>query len=386
MAGTDFAQIVVQAPAGVNLAPATQVVDAIGIPCLLYNTSTTVTVYLTRDNAYTSLDTGSLNVTPLGPLQSVVFEGDIDVFAVVGPGQSATVNCYPDASNFTPYTIITPLAQQGGLPPAGSAFNVPAAGTVNITTLADVSLYSAYDISIYAFCTQQGVTGASLTMPVTFTWYDDLVSGVSVYTEEWDVWVSTNNGSGVYPKGTAFGTGPMHGRYLTVSVAELGGAEPITIQYVNIFASNRSVTRSNWRQAPGAMASNGITFWTTGVGPDDNLTINNVLGTVSAGSVPAASTVWFPFGLYSGQVWWRFQAGAALANDACLDLCDPRIIQSGSISPGTGGQVVLNNIGTATNETEVQLLLPRCPAYIVFHNSSASAVGIQMGLFAQEVS
>ncbi len=243
MTASSFSQITVTAPKG-SVAPATQIVDATGLDVLVYNTDTTNTVWLSENNYTSTADVGSNNVTPLGPQESVVFNGKLPVFAVCASGVTVVLNLYPSATNFTPFTQVTSL-YSSLTPPAGTTFplTIAANGSFTPINLVDVSLYQSYDIGLLAIDASQATSGHALAFNVTLTWYDDLVSGVPVFRESWNPWVLQTQGStpGI------IGSGPMHGRYMTIVISNQTGF-PFNLNFFNLFGSNRNVQLSDWRQ------------------------------------------------------------------------------------------------------------------------------------------
>jgi hypothetical protein len=410
--------------------PATLITDADGTSALITNTSSSVTCYIGDTNA---IEAGDLTRTvALAPGGAMNVDGSAAKYGICPAGQVAPLAVILGAISFNPGTLTiqgnvqatvagtvdvsgstvdlaggttidvagnVDVVGSGGFFPTGNtstiaqqgtysgatAFTVAAGATHNIVSLVDVSNFSTYEISIEAYDTNQGVTGHDLTIPVTFSWYDDTNSGIPVYVEEWDIWIGNTAGSVNPGSGAAFGCGPMHGHYMTVSVSEVGGVGGYTVQFVNIYGSNRVLTRSNWRQAPPQMSSSGITFGAVIAGAE-NYTINNILFSMSNASIANGSLLWFPCGLYSGFVWWAYQPQQALGNDICLCVADPRLLQSGGIVAGSAATAILTNDPvTAGTQTQKQLMLPRCPVYFVVRNNTGSAASLSATLVAQEV-
>jgi hypothetical protein len=352
-----FNQVTVSSPAGVA-APATQLVEASGLDVLVFNTSTTVTVYLSAVNSALSSDAGTPVVSPLGPQQSIVFNGNLDVFAVVAPNLTAVLNLYPSATNYTPFVSVTTLFSflSGG----GSFITAPAGTTITLLNMADVSLYASYDLSM-ALLGIQNVVGAALCARVTLSWYDDLVSGIPVFQEIWNPWVVTSI-PGMPPQGI-IGSGPMHGKYFSISITN-PGTQTINVFYVNIFGSPRPVPLSDWRQFLNNSVQDAVLHNLTNTAIDFD---NSLADTQGPANLLANTSYLLPFGLYSGPVTYSLQLGAGIVVTR-LNIIDVggnfNVVTSGNVNPAVGN---LLSPGTAAGEQlEGQILLPRsgCALYV----------------------
>lgn len=82
---------------------ATQVVFSGGGAVLLENMDPANTVYLGSDSGIQSTD--NQGIAPLGPYSSIMFLGDVDVWAVTSAAISVNVVIYPDSNTFNPSPI-----------------------------------------------------------------------------------------------------------------------------------------------------------------------------------------------------------------------------------------------------------------------------------------
>lgn len=373
MVASSFDTTLVSAPAGAQ-ALATQLVEAGQGSVLLYNQDPTNSVLLGDDNAVLANDQSG--VAPLGPKSSIVFDGSKDVFATVAPGATANVASYPSALQFTQATIITPLAQIGSLTGSPAGTVVPGTPFVAMS-LVDVSGYASYDLNAYAFSQSPGSVNANVVMQIQLQWFDDLVSGISVFEEDWWVWV----GRAAPTVNTLAGCGPMHGRYMTVNVFPVITATfNLTLQYINIFGSNRTVPYSDWRQN-GAQVNPQSNTITEQAGGGDSF--DNILASISNETLTASQLVFIPCGLYSGPVYYRFQCNTA------APLHDPTIVNmagqvSGGLGAGTGTVGVLVNFTQDTLEHEGTLLLPRAPCAFIIQGATSGTSNYSFQLIAQQ--
>jgi len=376
MVASIFSQTTVGAPSGVQ-ALATQLVAAGQGSVLVYNTDAINSVFLGDTNSI--LATDQSNVVPLGPQGSIIFNGDIDVFACTTAGISVVVDLFPDASNFTPSIGVTPLVQDGTI--SGAPFgNVTAGSPLSILTLTPVSQYQSYDLNMFGFAVTPGVASSPIAYMVQLQWYDDLVSGVPVFEEDWWLYAGRNN---IDQAATMAGCGPMHGRFLSVTIQiPAASASALTIQYINIFGSPRTVPYSDWRQ-------NGLA-----VDPQiQNLTIvpnpalllsatafdnelANCIVTLSANEL-----AFVPLGLYAGPVFYRFVPSVAAANDPVFVSLEN--VVSGALTGGVGNPGIIVNVPTGTAEVEGNTILPRAPVIFIIR-APAAGMSFDLQVIAQQ--
>lgn len=386
MAASTFSVITVGSPQpGQVMAQATQIVEAGGPSVLVVNTSTTKTVYLSQDNYVTVADAQAPVITPLGPGGSVTFDGSLNVYAVTAPGVVVNLNLYPSAVNFTASTVVTPLSS-GGSQSGTPAFTVPLNSTVTVVNLVDVTAFSSYDLTFGAFVANQNSLGAAMTARIVLTWYD--APGVPCYTEAWEPWVANNT---LVNLGTAFpntwGSGPMHGTLLSVTIQNQGDTA-MTVQYFNVFASPRQADKSVWRQDPsGAMGvapAGSYVFqpaWST-------LAMNfssaeNLLAQIDDEAVNASAKWFYPFGMWSGPVWIRYNQSGTFANQSVIISgvgLIGGILQPGAACPG----IVAALANTTGLEQEVLVNAPHAPLALVITAPATSPPTFSLIAIAKE--
>jgi hypothetical protein len=360
MPASTFNEVTVSSPAGVA-APATQLVIAGGPDVLVFNTSTTVTVFLSQTNDALPSDAGTSRVSPLGPQQSIVFDGTLSVYAVVAAGLTAVVNLYPSATNYTPFNGVTSLFSAGTATGGGFTTIPGLGGSITPLNLVDVSLFNSYDLSMAVVGNPQNVVGNALAFRVTLTWYDDLTSNLAVFSEIWNPWVVTGYPA-TNPRGI-IGDGPMHGKYFTMTITNLG-ANTVTVQYLNVFGSPRNLQVSDWRQYLNNEVSDAVLapMFNGAIGFD-----NNLADTQGSFAAVANTTYLMPFCLYAGPVAWSLELGPGIVVTAAnvMDIGGNYAqIMSGTVTLGVG-----NMIGfpfTASEQINGQIILPRsaCALYL----------------------
>src|ERR1700685_4249545 len=129
--------------------------------------------------------------------------------------------------------------------PGGGATIPASGGTSKPVTLVDVSQYNSYDLSAAFVDTAQATAGHALTVQIQVAFYDDLVSGIPIYQEDWYPWVVSQTPTPGLQG--LIGCGPMHGHYMSIVITN-NGAGAVTIPYFNLFGSPRNVQQSDWRQ------------------------------------------------------------------------------------------------------------------------------------------
>lgn len=365
---SDFAQVTVGGPAG-TIAPATVLVNGNGQDVLLYNTDTSNAVYLTANNSYMSGDAGSLNVTPLGPLQSVVFNGELDVYGVCAIGTSAVVNVYPSATNYTPYAAATTLFDTG--PPNGSPyFTIPAFSSKTIFS-GDVTLWNSYDLTLYAYGTP-GNTGSAQALSLTFRWFDKQISP-PVFEEVWYTYIANQAPNLVDPEtlDSLAANGPLHGKFMTLTVTN-SGTTPINIGWFSLYASPRTVPYSDWRQNPASLGNLALKGLTSEEGP--YFGFENVLASQPGVTFGAVGPAFIPLPLYSGPVAINWQVStAALLNMATLVALTTQ--QGGDLIAGTACPGVIDSLSNTVNQQDRHITnFPRCPVILIINPAATSSI------------
>jgi hypothetical protein len=275
---------------------------------------------------------------------------------------------------------IIPLFQGGSITGASSALVIPP-GLTTVLNKVNVSQFESYDLNTYVFTNTPGVNTAIVSL-INLVWYDDLTSNMPVFEEDWWIWngrVAQDFTNTITPQ---VASGPMHGRYLTVIYNNTGVGSNITVQFLNIFGSNRNVQQSDWRQNADLInpQSNGITALSSSVAAQSGY--ENCLGVLNNFPITAASTQFLPLCLYAGPVWIRFQS-PTVAPGANVVICTVVGDISGDITVGTANKNVIANITADTAEHELQVIFPRAPCFMAIkggasnHSFSFIAIGQQ---------
>jgi hypothetical protein len=276
---------------------------------------------------------------------------------------------------------IVPLFQGGSITGATNAL-VIAPGLATVLNKVNISQFESYDLNMFVFTNTAGANTAIVTL-VNLIWYDDLTSNMPVFEEDWWIWNGRNSIDFTNTITPQVASGPMHGRYLTVIINNTGVGSNITVQFLNIFGSNRNVQQSDWRQNADLInpQSSGITALASSVAAQSGY--ENVLGVLNNfGPIGIASTQFLPLCLYAGPVWIRFQSPTT-APGANVVICSTVGDISGDITVGTANKNVIANIPADTAEHELQVIFPRAPCFMaikggtVAHNFSFLAIGQQ---------
>jgi hypothetical protein len=371
-----FNTIKVTSPAGVQ-ALGTQIVTRGQGSVLINNNDASNSVILSESNSLFSAD--QTGIAPLGPKSSMVFDGTKDVYASTMPGVTVTLYAYPSAISFTESQVINSLFTQGAVSGAPSGIFIPAGSAQQIITMVDVSGYSSYDLSVFFVEATNAVTSAR----VRVSWFDDLTSGLAVFEEDWWLWVGVNAPSVTAASGYPMtGSGPMHGRYMTVTIDNFTGSKQIAVQYINIFGSNRNVQISDWRQnlltfTPGIIGA-------TSIISNQGSTFDNVLTTVDNFQTIINTTYLLPCGLYSGRVFYRFGLNGGVAtNDAVI--CNAlNNIPTGNTVGTAAANVIVNLPNTAGVEQEGFFNSPRSPCFLLFRAPASSPPQISFSAYADQ--
>lgn len=272
---------------------------------------------------------------------------------------------------------VQPISNQGSFTTPGIVASVTAASPYQAINMVDVSYYASYDINVYGYA-PVNAAGAPVVALVRLLWYDDLVTGIPVFEENY--WIWSGRGNATVPD-VMTGTGPMHGHYMSVYVAVSSSAlSAFNLQYINIFGSPRPQSFADWRQ--NAIAANPQT---SGIGINQGTTngYDNVVVSVSNLNLGANAITWIPFNLYVGPVYYRYQtSGAAPAQNVIIAVADN--IVSGTIVAGTGVPTVLVNITNDTVEHEGTFIAPRAPCYMTWHGNATTASSLSLAVIGQQ--
>lgn len=280
-------------------------------------------------------------------------------------------------SNWTNPNVqqITPLAQLGSQIGIPSGPTVPAGGFLNLIFKQDVSLFASYDINFNCVAVNPGAAGSALVGQINLVWFDDLVSGIPVFEEDWFFWVGRSTITSGNPLG---GTGPMHGRFMSVTMflppTTVNG---MSIQYLNLFGSNRVVPYSDWRQnCQLVQPESSGTSLMQGSGTSFDNTLCEVQATLTAGSLQ-----FLPLGLYAGPVYYQGQFTNTPAQSLTLVSLEGYI--SGGIIYGTGATGIIVSNGAAA-EFSGQAILPRGPCAWLIHANATTGGTVNLITIAQQ--
>jgi hypothetical protein len=355
--------------------PAAQIVAAGGPPVLTYNADPLNTIWYSDTNSFIAGDVN--HSTPLPPLSSVSFDGTMNVYASTVTGQTAQLQMYPTGSSYYGPSQITNLAELGTV--AGTPAGTLTPGTsFPVLSLAPVGQYASYDLNMYVTALTPGGLDAVLTALVTLQWFDNPLLP-PVFEEDWQIWAG--RAAPVAGVNTLCGNGPMHGQYLTVTVTiPAGAAFNATLQYINIFGSNRTVPYSDWRQNAGAVNPQNENMTIIPPSTQQFIGFDNTLAAAVNFACNASTTYWQPCSLYSGPAYLRFESSNA---PTTVFLVNCQYLVSGALIPGAACPGILFTIGAGTTEVTKQLNLPRAPCAIVIQNGS-SVDTVSFELVAQQ--
>lgn len=280
-----------------------------------------------------------------------------------------------------------PLGQTSALIQLGSISNVsptdiPAGTGYQVMNLVDVSTYTSYELALYVYGSA-GAAGGSATHQVILQWFDDTVSGIPVYQEDWyplsggGVFAGSLSGNLGQPNNPLCGSGPMHGHYMSMFVNNPGTADK-KIQWCNVFGSGRPLNYSSWREngaMPGGTAIQGTTVIANSIGE----TYENHPAGLNAWSPPVAGTIYFlPLGMYAGPVSFLYEViTTTLTHDPTI--VDLSTVTGGSLSAGIGQVGVVADFGNTLNNIEQVIInLPRAACALVMEGPVTSVVNFSM--------
>lgn len=260
---------------------------------------------------------------------------------------------------------IVQLAKVGSLSGAGSVL-VPAGGQYSPVTLVNVSQFASYDINLSVVASSPGSVGAALAVPVVIQWFDDTVSNIPVFEEDWWIWCGRANTAFT---NTLAGCGPMHGQYMTVTIQNNFASFGVTVQYLNLFGSNRILSYSDWRQNMLLVQpqSSGVTLQQSVIGDS----FDNLLASINNANLGASALVFVPLGLYSGPVYYRYQSSAVPLHNVVIASVQGET--GGSLVAGTGNTGVLVNLPADTLEHEGTFFAPRSALAFIYQANAAGA-------------
>jgi hypothetical protein len=263
-----------------------------------------------------------------------------------------------------------------------SIFSQPASLTIptgSINTpilLQNIGAYNSYDLSMALVDTGQATLGHPLTCSVQLLWYDDLISGIPIYSEIWNVWVVAQNPS--HPTQGIIGSGPMHGQYMTVNVGNVNTTAGVVMPYFNLFGSSRNIQLSDWRQSMGNHVNDhSFTLLpvTESFAVDNTLADTSGLQAVTSG----ISNYWIPLALYSGPVYMYIQVGSGGVLSASVSDVGSHaaVDSSGNISDSQGQMT--NDVLNASNTSVLrQFYMPRSASALFINVSTTGTFGCKV--------
>jgi hypothetical protein len=334
-------------------------------PIQVINQDLINTVYLGNTS---NLTVGQPGVIPLGPGASTSFDGSTAIYGITS-GPTIAVSIVPGGSAYSPGIIPpTTLATGSGTISAGNP--------ISVLQMAPVQLYTSYDLNMHVYANTPGGSLAPLTAQVQLQWFDNPLLP-PIFEEDWDIWVArapTGNAGN-----TVCGNGPMHGSYMSINVfLPPTVSSAATLQYMNVYGSQRTVPYSDWRQNAAAANPNNMGLL---IIPNGNLSFDNTLGAVASFNIPENGSYWMPCGLYSGPAYFRFQSSAAPTSAI---LVNAQYLNSGQIIPGNNCPGIIKTIGAGVTEVSGILNLPRGPTALVVSATAVAADVISFELIAQQ--
>lgn len=279
----------------------------------------------------------------------------------------------------------------GTIPSAGGAFNVTqnAPGAIQIGAtgiyVVNVAQFSSYDLNMYAYTASAGSLNSNIVVQITLQWFDDLQSGIPIFEEDWWVWCARQpvpyNGGGTNLTNTLAGSGPMHGVYMAIYVSTAGSSVfNATLKYFYLFGSVRTVPYSDWRQNGEACFpnENGAVLLQGG-----GLSFENILAS-TAGTVLGNNFYFMPLGLYSGPVFYFYQANPA-ANVSPVIISCAALVSGQMMDSGVNGPGVLANINNGVGVIDTgTIFAPRAPLALLITGVAAGTTTFGFQAVAQQ--
>jgi hypothetical protein len=210
----------------------------------------------------------------------------------------------------------------------------------------DLSGYLSYEIRLLA---ESNAASAAPFLQVDFEWYGDAALTQLLYRDEWYI---TCGDTAAGP--TVYGTGPVRGGYLQITVGNIDTVNAITITDMYVYLNSRPAPfmQPDWRTAKANAPVPGYSV----PGYGDNF--DGLLGQVNNGLITAGGTVSWIFGLFNGVCDLSLEATGTAPNV---------MVQPNWYSPHTAGLVPLGPPVTLTGATLAALMtlaLPRYPLIV----------------------
>jgi hypothetical protein len=390
------------------------------VPLMLLNTSTTTTVWVGFDQ---SIMVGSGPVVALTPGSALGFDGTISIYgiasapvpvAVIPSGSYApgtiTVNGNVIATVTGDVNVVnTPTVSISGTPTIDVAGNVDvigqggyilpgsvanifnSSGSVFIPNnsgyivpigaggFVDVTQYSSYDINMSFVDTLQSTAGHPLTLQVELNWYDDLVTGIPIFTEIWNPWVISQAPTTLQG---VIGSGPMHGKYMTAGIINNSGFQ-VTMPYFNLFGSGRPIPLADWRMCHGNHVNDHTRseIQTIGLGYE-----NSLADTGGLVNLAASTSYWIPLFMYAGPVAITLQNQVAntITTAQLVDVGTNNTV-SGSLASIVGLIYNFTSAGVlAAGAIEVAVQLPRSACGLIIATNATGGGMMSFKAVAQQ--
>jgi hypothetical protein len=279
---------------------------------------------------------------------------------------------------------VTSLFSGGSASGSSSVVNIAPLIPYVPINLVDVSGFASYDINLYGYGLSPGTSDAPCVAEITLQWYDDLVTGIPVFEEDWWFWLGRASlNVSILGQNPLSACGPMHGRYMTVSISiPAASSANMTLQYLNIFGSARQVPYSDWRQNTSFQAVDPNSFGLTTIA-NGSTSFDNELVSINAFAPTAGLQYMIPCGLYSGPAYFNIELSQTPQN--ALVLASAEGLVGGQLTPGTGCPGLLVPVaGTGGTQFQGNVLLPRAPCAWVIHVNATTGGTINCMMIAQQ--
>jgi hypothetical protein len=242
------------------------------------------------------------------------------------------------------------------------------AGSSYTTSIYNMQTYQSYTIAVQGYCGAQANAGAPLCVPVVVSYYADAAGSTLIDTERWWMWLASSSGAAT----PIYGSGPLRGGYITVTVGNPVGSEPVTVTEINLYGAGRSLNTSIWQQPPPASIISGITRLTSAAPLTPLPGDDKILAAESNNALTASSSsYWLPMPLFAGQVSLYFQTSTALGSDFVVATAQG--LQYGDVAIGASTQGVLWNPASAAGTGyTVDIEVGNAPMYAVIHTGATA--------------
>lgn len=236
-------------------------------------------------------------------------------------------------------------------------FNIPANGSV---TTGGTFMKPAYVVGLSVTVSSGGATCPFLL--VGMTWMDS-TNTVELGHEKWYIPAAS---SGTYYH---VGKGPVKGAHLSMKLTNLDPGFAMTAT-LNLLESTYPISRDDWRgvdyqtaSVPGYGA-----YGVTPTGLAYGQMASGFLAIQNNDTLPAHTTWSFLLPLYSGPVFWQFNANTAITAAVRV----PTQFNVASDNGLDGDSPAW--FDTSLTDVTVEIAHPRVPLYVTFSNTTASAI------------